>query len=73
MDSNEIRNIITEVVIGFNVNNLEDHQSFSEAGIDSLDHMNILLYIEENVGIEIPDSDVDKCNSIENIKSYINK
>ena len=71
MDSNEIRSIVTQVVIGFNGNNLKNDQTFSDAGIDSLDHMNILLFIEEKIDIKIPDEDVEECNSIDNIKAYI--
>ena len=71
MDSDEIRSIVTQVVIGFDSKNLKNNQSFLDAGIDSLDHMNILLFIEEKMDIEIPDEDVEKCNSIDNINTYI--
>jgi|SaaInlStandDraft_3_1057020.scaffolds.fasta_scaffold254344_2 acyl carrier protein len=72
MDSKKIKDIVAQVVIGFNIDNLKNDQFFLDAGIDSLDHMNILLAIEEESNIKIPDEDVEKCSSIDGIESYIN-
>ena len=71
MNTHEIKEIITRVVIGFDIENLKEDENLFDEGIDSLELMNILLEIEEQYGIEIPDEDVDKCNSIEGIVRYL--
>ena len=69
---NDIKNIIQETVIGFDVDSLDESQDFSEAGIDSLDHLSILLALEEKFDInKIPDEDIDLCSSIAGILSYL--
>ena len=73
MKTEQIKDVITEVVIGFDIENLREDQNLLDAGIDSLDHMNILLAIEEQCGIEIPNQDVEECTSIEGILLYIQK
>lgn len=74
LTSNDIKNIIQETVIGFEADTLEENQDFSDAGIDSLDHLSILLVLEEKFGIDkIPDEDIDLCSSISGILNYIQK
>ena len=66
-----IRKVIKETVMGFEIEALDEDEDFTDAGIDSLDHAVILLALDEEFGIKIADSDVDKCNSIDNILCYI--
>jgi len=73
MVTDKIKNLITNVVIGFDIEKLSEDQKLTNSGIDSLEHMNILLAIEEQYGIKIPDEDIDKCNSIKGIVLYIKK
>ena len=71
--SKEIRLIISEVIIGFDVKSLTDEMNFTESGIDSLDHTNILFEIEDRYNISIPDESVKECSSIQGIIDYYNK
>ncbi|HID02437.1 MAG TPA: acyl carrier protein, partial [Desulfobacterales bacterium] len=43
-----------------------------EQGIDSLDMANVYLLCEEEFGIKIPDEDIDKVKTIDNLVEYIN-
>ncbi|MBT4434790.1 acyl carrier protein [bacterium] len=68
----DIKNVIEKEVMGFDVNNLRNDQDFTEAGIDSLDHLSILLALEEGYGVKkIPDEFIDDCRSISGILSYL--
>ena len=71
--SDEIRAIIGDTVIGLDVSTLENDARFSESGIDSLDHANILLAIEELLGVHFPEEeDVDQWGSIGAVLEYCN-
>ena len=67
----DIRAIIEDVVVEFDVSTIKDDQDFKDVGIDSLDHITILLAIEEQYGFKIPDKDIDQCSSITGILSYL--
>lgn len=73
IDSEDIKKIIGEVVVGFDNSSLEDEMNFSEAGIDSLDQANILLEIEERHDVKIPDEAVSRCSSIRGIIEFFNE
>lgn len=73
MDSNGIREIIDDIVIGMDASSISDTDIFNEIGIDSLDFANILLEIEERYGVSIPNDDVEECGSIQQILDYISK
>ena len=73
MDSNGIREIIDEIVIGIDLSSISDIDIFKESGIDSLDHANVLLAVEEKYDVKIPDEDVGKCASIQQILDYFSK
>lgn len=44
---------------------------FREIGIDSLEVMNVLLAVQENFGIEIPDADIDALHTLGDVEKYI--
>ena len=73
LDSEKLRKVIGDTVIGFDVSSLKDTDVFTESGIDSLDHMNLLLAIDDEYGLNIPDGDVDQCTSIQAIIDYFEK
>lgn len=73
LTSDQIRAAVAEVVAGFDAATLPDGQTFKDAGIDSLDAINILLALEEAHGVHIPDADVKQCDSIQAILAYVNK
>ena len=69
-----IRNAIQTSVMGFDVENLNNDEDFVVAGLDSPDHLSILLNLEENYGVnKIPDEDVDLCRSIAGILDYLSR
>lgn len=69
----DIRRVIGESVANFDATSLNPAASFSDAGLDSLDHASVLLALQEEYGLEVPDEDVDLCNSIESILAYQRK
>ena len=44
---------------------------FSDLGLDSLDIFNVLVELETLTGIEVPDSDVEKVQTIDNLHAYL--
>lgn len=46
--------------------------SLHSQGVDSLDLMDFYLNIEDEYGIQIPDTDVDSLLSIEDFVTYVN-
>ncbi|QFR33979.1 acyl carrier protein [Ancylobacter sp. TS-1] len=50
---------------------LDPFEDFYTQGLDSLDHVQILMKIEEEFSVVIADSDYDACTSIERIKAFI--
>jgi acyl carrier protein len=68
----DIKNVIADSVMGFDVSAMDNDQDFSNLGLDSLDHLTILLALEEVLGIKkIPDEDIDKCRSVSSILDYL--
>ena len=47
--------------------------SLTEAGVDSLDFANILLAIEEKLGVKIPDEEALELDSIRSLVDYVNR
>ena len=73
LNSQDIRSIINEVVIGIDANAIASSTKFQEFGLDSLDHANILLAIEEQHGLKVPDEALEECSSIDGILAYAQK
>ena len=69
--ADDIRALIQENVMGVDAMAMGEDQSFKEAGVDSLDQINILLAIEEKHGYKIPDEDVKLCKSIRSTLDYL--
>lgn len=47
--------------------------SFEELGADSLDVFNVMLEIQEMVGKEIPDEDIENLQSPQALLEYLNR
>ena len=70
---NKIKRIIAEE-LGFKENEVtEDKSIISNLGADSLDVVELTMAIEENFGIEIPDEDVEKLETVKDIIDYVAK
>ena len=69
--ADDIRVLIQENVMGLDAMALGEDDNFKQAGIDSLDQINVLLAIEEKHGYKIPDKDVKLCESIRSTLDYL--
>ena len=45
--------------------------SFRKSGLDSMNIASLMLEIEESYGVKIPDSEVDKLDTVEEVSTYI--
>lgn len=60
---------LTSNDLAFEVNETE---SLHDQGVDSLDLMDFYLNIEDEYGIQIPDSDVDSLHTLQDFVTYVN-
>lgn len=63
---------IQEAEVLADVDTIQDNIALVEQGIDSLDIVNIYLLLEEKFDIKIPDEDLGKVKTINQIIEYIN-
>lgn len=68
-----IRDAISGAVEEFDADAIGTADDFFEVGLDSLDHATILLAIQEEFGLTIPDEAIDECRSIDGILAYAAK
>ena len=73
LTAQKIRDVISGAVEDFDAGTIRPSDDFFEAGLDSLDHATILLSIQEEYGLTIPDDAIDDCRSIEGILAYESK
>jgi acyl carrier protein len=71
LKESDIRRIIAEVVRTVDATNLRTDSEFAESNIDSLDHWSILLALQEEFGLVVPDEDLERTTSIEKILAYV--
>ncbi|WP_150048058.1 MULTISPECIES: acyl carrier protein [Methylomonas] len=50
---------------------LKGDELLEEAGVDSLEVMNFLLEVEQKFGVKIPDADIDKLNTLNDVRNYL--
>lgn len=50
---------------------LGDSETFSNYGVDSLDQMNLLLEVEQALGMQLGDVDLETQNSIDLLHDFI--
>ena len=62
-----IRKLISEVVSGEEVLSMSIDITFDDAGIDSLDQAQILLALQEQYEVEVPEGKEDDYNTIKKI------
>jgi len=51
---------------------LRSDLKLTDQGIDSLGMFNVILVLQEKYAIEIPDPDVDRLNTIDELIAYLN-
>ena len=69
--SAKIKNIIAES-LGVDINEVTENASFvNDLGADSLDTVELVMALEEQFGIEIPDEDAEKMQTVGQAIEYI--
>jgi len=68
----DILEIIKNAHIVKDINTLDIDKPLSEQGVDSLDYSGVLFSVDETFDVEIPDEDIDKLLTVNDIVSYIN-
>jgi acyl carrier protein len=66
----DVRKAISQSIQGFDVESLGLDQNFYEAGMDSLDHMTILLKLQETYNLVVPDDALDQVANIRGILEF---
>jgi acyl carrier protein len=69
----DVRAVIAKAVPRFDVNSLSAQTPFSETSIDSLDHFNILIQLEDNHGLVVAAADIPQLSSIQQIVDFSNR
>lgn len=69
----KVKDIIVEQ-LGVSADQLKPEAKFIEdLGADSLDTVELVMAFEEEFGIEVPDEDAEKLQSVGDIIEYVNK
>jgi acyl carrier protein len=67
-----ILSVLEQVVPGADVDNLDPDDNVREAlDIDSFDHLNFLVGLHEKLGVDIPEKDYGKLNTVNEIIQYL--
>ncbi|MEQ1852285.1 MAG: acyl carrier protein [Chthoniobacteraceae bacterium] len=69
----KVKDIIVEQ-LGVNPEQVTETASFIEdLGADSLDTVELVMAFEEEFGVEVPDEDAEKLQTVGNVVEYIDK
>ena len=69
----KIKSLIAEQ-LGVDIEKVTDDASFVEdMGADSLDTVELVMALEEEYGVDIPDEDVEKVTTVKDVIAYIDK
>lgn len=64
--------LLEQEEILFNPSGINEMETFSENGIDSLDLFAVLLKIEDALGVKVPDEDLNEIETPKALFDYIN-
>lgn len=71
VDMEKVREIVSEQ-LGVDVEEVTEEASFiDDLGADSLDTVELVMALEEEFGIEIPDEDAEKITTVKDAIAYI--
>ena len=68
----EIYQLLAKVNTQIDPAELKPDQPLSDFGYESLDKIGVLMELEKQYSLSIPDTDSPKLSSVENIISYLN-
>lgn len=72
MVENKVREIVAEQ-LGIGTDEISRESSFlDDLGADSLDIVELLMALEEEFSLEIPDEDAEKMHTVGDVVSYLN-
>ncbi|GFR34838.1 acyl carrier protein [Thermobrachium celere] len=66
----KIRNIIAEQ-LNLDESEITEATTFEELGVDSLDLFQILISLEDEFGVEIPNEDAENIKTVKDVVDYI--
>lgn len=66
-----IASLVEDAGVAADISGIKGDTPLHDAGVDSLDMMNIVLAIEEKFAIKISDDDVPKLDTLDNIVRYL--
>jgi len=69
--ADKIKEIIKAINSRADIDTLKEDALLDDQGIDSLDMLNIFLQVEEVFHIKIPDEDVDRLKTINDMVDYV--
>jgi len=71
---NHLKELAKEIdMLREKIEKVDPQQDLASQGIDSLDILSLLLLIQEKYNIQIPDEDIPKLSSLNEIVEYVNK
>ena len=59
--------------LAVNIKDITDNTTFSDINADSLDVVDIIMALESEFNLQIPDEEVDNFNTIGDLASFITK
>ena len=68
----QLRQFLARLDTLIDLKNLKNNTSFREAGADSFDFFTIVLAIQQEYGVTVPDEDISKVNTLEKLAEYLN-
>ncbi len=72
-NAERIKSIIAEQ-LGVKIEEVKEESSFvDDLGADSLDTVELIMALEEEFNIEIPDDDAEKMSKVSDVISYIDE
>jgi acyl carrier protein len=73
VDVEKVRQIVAEQ-LGVDLEEVTEEASFvDDLGADSLDTVELVMALEEEFGMEIPDEDAEKISTVKDAINYINE
>lgn len=70
LSEEQVRAAIADAIDRVDAATIGAETPFADAGMDSLDHAQVLIRIEELYGLRVADEDIAACNSIIAIIAY---
>jgi acyl carrier protein len=72
-NAEKVKSIIAEQ-LGVKIEEVKEESSFvDDLGADSLDTVELIMALEEEFNIEIPDDDAEKMSKVSDVINYINE